>query len=214
MSDNQFWRVPPSDHFAQVVRAYEAIFPDYIYKDSINKIKQKNLNCLNEKDIDIILNPFFLKWGSMSRHLGFAGCKKVGELLKEMSEELFDIRYYNLHDDFEKVKNLPELYNKIRYAEFKSTWNGTKKVCSTATSKALHLIAPDFFVMWDDPIRDFYGYTKAGTGKDYQKFLANMKYWIEGLNPTITSLSEQFGKTNAKIIDEFNWYRLRPWWHT
>lgn len=91
-------------------------------------------------------------------------------------------------------------------AKFNSISGYPKQVGSIAASKALHLIAPDFFVMWDDDIKEYYEF--GDTGKEYQRFLANMKHWIEQLNPTVTSLSEQFGKTKTKVIDQFNWYRF------
>ncbi len=211
MSSNNFWNAPPSKHFTEVVNAYESNPEETIYNESINRMKLTNLKALNSKDVDSILNPFFLKWGRMGRVLGFEGCIKIGEILKEMNEDLLDVRYYSLGENLNKVPNISKLYDKIRYAEFKSSSNNRKCICSTATSKALHLVAPDFFVMWDDPIRNFYEFNDEG--KEYQKFIVNMNLWINALNPTITSLSEQFKKTKTKILDEFNWYRIRPWWH-
>jgi len=208
MSSNELVSAPPSDHFTQVVNAYEDTFPDDLYKDAIDRMRQTNLKSLNQKDVQLILRPFLFTWGRMGRVLGEEGCPRICSLLKEMNEELFDLRYYMLESDFEKVTNIPELYNKIMCVQFKS---GSKHTGSTATSKVLHLVAPDFFAMWDDPIRGFYNFKVDG--EEYKRFLANMKQWIIDLNPIITPLSQRFGKTKTKIIDEFNWYRLRPWWH-
>lgn len=207
MNVKEFLKAPPIDHFSKVVEAYERDNKetDEVYTNCVNKMNQTNLKSLNQKDVESIINPFFLEWGNMARVLGYEGCTKIATVLKEMNEELFDIRYYSLEEDLEKVSNVPELYDKIKCAQFKFNQPG-----STAASKALHLIAPDFFVMWDGPIRKFYSFDD--TGKEYQRFLANMKYWIDCLNPNVTSLSELFSKTKPKIIDQFNWYRLRCWW--
>lgn len=106
MSENEFLRVPRIDRFSEVVQAYEAVFKDQMYKKPINDMNQKSLKCLNQKDVESILNTFLLKWGRMSRVLGFGGCVKIGEVLKEMNDELFDIRYYSLQNDFEKALNV------------------------------------------------------------------------------------------------------------
>jgi hypothetical protein len=208
MSVNEFLRVPSIHCFSEIVQTYETVHKetDKTYINSINRMKETNLKSLNQKDVQSILNPFLLKWGNMARVLGFAGCIKIGEVLKEMNEELFDVRYYFLQDDLEKVSNVAELYDNIMNAQFKST-SGLTQAGSTAASKALHLIAPDFFVMWDNDIRKYSGF--GDTGKEYQRFMANMKYRIECLNPTVTALSEKFGKTKTKIIDEYNWFKFR-----
>jgi hypothetical protein len=209
MSTKEFVRVPSNGHFLEVVQAYETANKEYdkTYMNSINKMSQTNLGSLNQKDVESILNPFFLRWGKMSRVLGFVGVKQIGKILKEMNDDLSDFRYYSLEKDLERSSKVETIYDRIMNSQFKSDLGEIKRICPTAASKALHLVAPDFFMMWDDPIRKYNGFNDSG--EEYQRFLVNMKHWIECINPIVTDLSQKLGKAKTKIIDEYNWYNHR-----
>ena len=70
-----------------------------------------------------------------------------------------------------------------------------KKIGSTAASKALHLACPDLFVMWDAKIGVKYRCNKyKGNGKEYFKFLTEMKDLGKGLENTINDLQQKYGR--------------------
>jgi len=168
-------------------------------------MRQTNLQSFNQKDIVTIIEPFLLAWGKMGRVLGHAGCKHIGNVLKSISGDLFDFRFYYIEKDLADVNNVAKIFETVMDSTFKSDLGATKRIGPTATSKVLHLIAPDFFVMWDDDIMKFkYEEPTYVRGSHYEKFLSDMKQLLERLNPTVTAFSEKYGKTKTKIIDEYN----------
>ena len=95
-------------------------------------------------------------------------------------------------------------------------FNEVTKVCGrTGASKALHLLAPSFFVMWDEKIRGFYNVTS------YIDFSRRMK---DELNEALDLYCRDFqvdrdrakedikakcdGKPLTKIIDEYNFLKI------
>ena len=53
-----------------------------------------------------------------------------------------------------------DIYDEIMNTKWKSKKGKTKRVGPTATSKALHLVAPDLFIIWDRAIRNHYVFKK------------------------------------------------------
>jgi len=97
-----------------------------------------------------------------------------------------------------------ELFDSLRETGFKGKKGRTKQVGPTATSKILHLICPDLFVMWDSDIRRQYRKFE-GDGKEYFEFLLTIQTLMLRLEPTITALREKNQKKPTRIIDQFNW---------
>lgn len=92
---------------------------------------------------------------------------------------------------------------------------------ATVTSKILHVLNPNLFVMWDDNIRDAYNYSKEGG--DYREFMEKMqkvaKWAINGCKQdgeNLKSAKQNFLKnvneeTLTRALDKFNmtiWNRL------
>lgn len=85
---------------------------------------------------------------------------------------------------------------------------GTKSPVSVA--KALHLLAPTFFPLWDDKI------AKKGYGCDYSKNPAEV--YIEfckitkGIASKVKRCSGRHDKTIVKLIDEYNYSKYTQGW--
>ena len=90
----------------------------------------------------------------------------------------------------------------------------------TGASKALHAIAPRFFPLWDQNIREKYGVKEDGEG--YYEFMVKTKNLCEEIiedyrrSKGIKSFEEareeiekQIGVTLIKAIDEYNWLTTR-----
>ncbi|MHA1595515.1 MAG: hypothetical protein ACTSXX_12385 [Candidatus Baldrarchaeia archaeon] len=90
---------------------------------------------------------------------------------------------------------------------------------STGASKALHILAPNFFMMWDDAIRKHYGL--GTTANDYFEFLKRMRKEIrEAVESYATekgisdyakareALEKDLGKTPLKVMDEYNYITI------
>jgi len=187
-------KVPDPEEFSKLVETYEKKHGEYdrTYRDAFKKFEAVRLRDLSEDDIEYILIPYFLKWGKMGRVLGRRGARRMGYRLKEMDAQLSKFRQEDLSTiDLSKMgSEIANVYCDMR-------------VGPTTAAKALHLVAPNLFMLWDTKIRNFYGF--KGNGEDYLRFLTNMQNWMKKLKPTIERLQTQYKKSCTKIIDEYNW---------
>jgi hypothetical protein len=80
-----------------------------------------------------------------------------------------------------------------------------------AVAKALHLLAPDFFPLWDYEIARAYGcgYYSSPAEK-YLIFFRKSKGMAEKLQPSVNPKS--MGKTLLKLIDEYNYAKYTRGW--
>jgi hypothetical protein len=74
-----------------------------------------------------------------------------------------------------------------------------------AVAKALHLLAPAFFPLWDDKIAREYG-----CHYDYLRFIQKMQALASSLAPHVGS--ETADKTLLKLIDEYNYAKFTQKW--
>jgi hypothetical protein len=104
-----------------------------------------------------------------------------------------------------------------------SIFSSKKSMQTTGASKALHLIAPELFVMWDASIRQTYhrlhdDYSRAWSpdGRCYAKFLVTCNEIAAALETDRKQLAERhpsfiifgFRKTLPKMIDECNFMKF------
>lgn len=94
---------------------------------------------------------------------------------------------------------------------------------STVTSKIMHLLNPELFVMWDTDIIGAYGLEASEKG--YREFLTTMKEFAISLQPHLDRIKQTqedlrlesaelygaefyFRKSFAKLLDEYNWIEV------
>ena len=90
---------------------------------------------------------------------------------------------------------------------------GTKKGVSSpvAVAKALHLLAPSFFPLWDAEIAKGYGCRYGNRAAEtYISFLLKMKRFAERLQTPIDG--QLMEKPLLKLIDEYNYARFTKGW--
>lgn len=179
---------------------------DCVYSNCIQEISNLGLDKLGKDHETRIFRPFLLTWGTMGRVLGYEGVSAVCSRIRSLSHKIEPLRKANLltANLFDSRDPIVELFNHFCATEFKSKKGRIGKVCSTASSKILHLTCPDFFVMWDSAIREEYGKSK-GDGKEYFEFLLTMQTLMLRLETTINYLREKYGRKPTRIIDQFNW---------
>ena len=82
-----------------------------------------------------------------------------------------------------------------------------------AVAKALHLLAPNFFPLWDYRIARVYGcYYNNNPTKKYIQFMKLMKEFVENVKDYIDPSSTYRNKTLLKLIDEYNYSRYTKGW--
>jgi len=100
---------------------------------------------------------------------------------------------------------------------------GRRTVGATATSKILHLVNPNFFMMSDEKIRHGYGCCDNELG--YMNFMWRMKLFadavireysnvrnvpVKSIFPNLVSECKSTATTLPKLIDEYNWVKYHP----
>jgi hypothetical protein len=80
-----------------------------------------------------------------------------------------------------------------------------KTLGPVGSAKALNLIAPSFFPLWDDSIAYCYGVSPTAIG--YAMFMLISKFQVEALNGTLPD-----GLAPLKAIDEFNYSKYTKDW--
>jgi len=81
-----------------------------------------------------------------------------------------------------------------------------------AVAKALHLLAPKFFPLWDVRIAEAYGcYYNSYPAEKYIRFMKLMKEFAEKVKDYVT-MSNYQNKTLLKLIDEYNYSKYTKKW--
>ena len=207
MRMTEFIKVPTPEEFSNLVDSYESRYKnlDSTYVTSLQLFENRKLSNLDYSGVESILHPYFLKWGRMGRVLGVKGCKRIGDKLREMDLQLTKLRQEALSTvDLDRMSSeFADIYDEIMNTKWKSEKGKTKRVGPTAASKALHLVAPNLFIIWDRAIRDHYIFRENGA--EYVRFLVSMQTWLKKLQSPIGALQSLYGKPCTKILDEYNW---------
>lgn len=109
-------------------------------------------------------------------------------------------------DDEPQIKPLFEDFlEALRICEGKCEGRRTP----VGVSKALHLLAPEFFPLWDEKIAKAYEcYYSSDSPSKYMAFFVKTKTIAESLAPHV----KLDGKTLLKLIDEYNYAKFTKGW--
>jgi hypothetical protein len=123
------------------------------------------------------------------------------------SYRLRDIHSYDYSDNIEIKRLVGEFTDALCVR--KEGRVGQKS--PVGTSKALHLLAPAFFPLWDNEIAKAYRYSyQSKPIEKYLGFMREMKLILLTLN--LNSLSVEMGKTALKLLDEYNYSKFTKGW--
>lgn len=112
-----------------------------------------------------------------------------------------NILSYSTTDD----RGITNLYRQFLDATQIADGKKTGTQSPVSVSKGLHLLAPDFFPLWDDKIATAYK-----CHYQYIPFMQEMKKLAEILAPTVDE--KITGKTVLKLIDEYNYAKFTKAW--
>ena len=125
---------------------------------------------------------------------------------------------YDFKINWGGVRLLPLLGEDLRRYEtdIKTIYQALKSaVGPIGAVKVLHLVCPSFFPLWDNAIANglrqyYYGDSTydSFSDQDYFEFMMWVQNWLRENDNLISSLSEQYNKTNLKMIDEFFWWTV------
>jgi hypothetical protein len=174
------------------------------------------------RHVEEIIKMFLIHWGGMRRTVGREGLdwEQLTRRLREAKDAFRKLYGKSLLDiDFDDVEVRDAIMRAYEAVNI-------KYIGATATSKILHLLNPEVYVMWDERIRRKYGV--RGDAQGYIDFLKQMKREVEEAleerarekGCSIKEVAEEIcrelpskklgkeysKKTLARIIDEYNWW--------
>lgn len=177
---------------------------------------------LNVNDVRNIFVEFLNKWGCRLRNYDNVTATNLKNCIVGVHSELLPIQNYSILDfDLDAAENRERIENVFNRFWFYGS-NIAKNFGPTATSKTIHIINPNLFIMWDDKIRLRYWIQNneiIDSGRGYCFFLIEAKRIATRL---VEECRERFNITNPglwlseklninppysviKFIDEFNW---------
>jgi hypothetical protein len=109
-------------------------------------------------------------------------------------------------DDESRIRSLFQAFlDALRICEGKCKGRASP----VGVGKALHLLAPGFFPLWDEKIAQAYDcYYDDDAAGQYMTFLSKTKAMAEVLAPQVNV----GGKTLLKLIDEYNYAKWTKGW--
>jgi len=112
--------------------------------------------------------------------------------------------------------SVKELFNAfllaLRITKHKSAQEAQSPV---SAAKALHILAPDFFPLWDDEIAKAYRcywYSPDRGALKYWQLMLKIKKIVESLHEQQDEVKALSGQPALKLIDEYNYSRFSKGW--
>ena len=159
------------------------------------------------------LGVLLLTWNQAFYRYGNFDFDKLEECIKKNLEKLQKFR----EKDIITLSELDEPDIEAIFNEFMESLqivsgNMKGRRSPVAVAKALHLLAPNFFPLWDDRIAKAYGcHYNNNPAKNYIQFMKLMKELVEHVTDYIDSSNYPY-KTLLKLIDEYNYSKYTKGW--
>ena len=152
------------------------------------------------------LGVLLLTWNQSFYRFGSLDFSALENCLTTYQSELCQFRERNIlsytENDDKAIENLYDQFLiALQFADGKS--KGKKS--PVAVAKALHLLAPNFFPLWDNKISK-----KYNCCYNYISFIREMKRLAEELTPGLNL--QKTNKTFLKLIDEYNYAKYTKFW--
>lgn len=173
------------DEFEWAVFLYNYIESDDVYIDTLLKLEG---NDIADGKTGKTIVEFLNKWRTRVPN---AFESKIDEWYNETACNLLETLKYKSIDnvDFEEDKveeTIKKLYTSLSKLQVNIKKNETpfkRELGKVAAGKVLHLLIPELFVAWDNPISEHYGVgnNKNETSEEYIKFLKKMKCLVLSL---------------------------------
>jgi len=180
---------------------------DYLYEG-----KPINFNLI-AKTVRLFLynwNISFYKYGKLTIH-------DLEECIRNNHKDIVFFRSREIKDysnnDYIKVKNLFEKF----LVSTKIIVKEKLKYSPVSVAKTLHILAPSFFIPWDNAIakgyrsknKSCYWYRSQDASENYIQFLFEIKCQILKFKKPLTNLSNKYNKNILRIFDLYNLFKYK-----
>lgn len=185
---------------------------DSFYKECIEELCRKRIGELRKEDIvGVIGEKFLKKWGKMYRVPGKREGweEKLTKAIEKHAGFLEEARRMDLASvEGDKLNNL----QRTIFGCYKDFADAVGQTCA---GKALHILAPSFFPMWDDKVRRAHGIDR--TPYSYLTFIYIIRErWLrkDALLKTLEELEQKdeiskFRISKLRIIDMYTWWLVK-----
>ena len=172
----------------------------------------ESLNAISLNQVINIVLKFLNKWKcripydcARKLQLALREAHELFQLLKNMKLETV-----NFDETIVEGKKVKDIIKDI-FDVVSSVKAGKRTLGFTATTKIMHMVVPDLFVMCDEYIREEYGC--AANSEGYLIFLSRMQKSIQRLireRPKNVICQELHNERRSltKILDEYNYYTI------
>ena len=188
-------------------------------RDAMYKVSTKliNENWNNDSEISTALGILLLTWNSAFYRYGSLDYDLIQKAVSKNKRDLNMFRKRNIlsceQTDRDKIKLIYECFlDSLRRQGKPSTKNeGKISYSPVSVVKALHLLCPTFFPLWDDKIAKSYGCSWSSSKSSFDKywmFMMIIKEQIPQLCKDTDRPSELNGANPLKLIDEYNYVKF------
>lgn len=158
------------------------------------------------------LGVLLLTWNQAFYRFGRFDFKKLENFLKKYQRQIGELRKRDI-DDFSDSDQfeIRILFNKLMDALQIPSGKSKGKKSPVATVKALHLLAPKFFPIWDDKIARAYNCKWQNSNKAVKKYI-DFCYKIKEIVKKLGKCVNNKNVSILKLIDEYNYAKYTKKW--
>jgi hypothetical protein len=202
--------VPPVKELIRGYKAFQANVPrDATYKTASFLVEHF---WEDPRQIADGLGASLLTWNQAFYRYGHFDFDRLEKCITRNRASLTGFRHRRILDFTEQdAKPIRRVFSEFLAALEMA--NGSKKGARSpvATAKALHLMAPDFFPLWDVKIaRGYHCNYSKDPDEVYLRFFRQTRAIAEALSKTFTPRPDK--KTLLKLIDEYNYAKHTKGW--
>jgi hypothetical protein len=194
-------------------------FREYEKRDAMYNIASFLVSFFWNKPLEMSdsLGVLLLTWNQAFYRYGSFDFDKLQMVIEKNLSKLNEFRERNIETfSLNDEVDIKKLFN-----DFLDALRNSKGESPVAVAKALHLLAPNFFPLWDKRIAKAYEchYSRKNAAEKYIKFMKIMKQFVKeietykvNLNKFININNYSYHKTYLKLIDEYNYSKYTKHW--
>ena len=160
------------------------------------------------------LGVLLLTWNQALYRYGMFDFSRLEQFLRRRDKELNTYRNRDIAEwadsDDQAVQ---DIFNELLNALISIGKDGVNRKSPVAVAKALHLLAPAFFPLWDIAIAKGYGcywYYSEDASSKYIAFSKKITDFCNYLKQN--NVTDKTGMTLIKIVDEYNYSKFTQQW--
>jgi len=200
--------IPDREEFIKGCEEYEK----HEKRDTIYKAATSHVSCFWGKPPGMAdgLGALLLTWNQAFYKFGIFDFDKLEDCITENFQKIESFRNRDIsslsNSDEDAIK---DLFNKFREALQIDSGKAQGRKSPVSVAKALHLLAPKFFPLWDTKIAKAYKcYYNKNPAERYVSFCKITKDMADEVKNYIS----RSDKTVIKLIDEYNYSKYTQGW--